>query len=48
MVIETGSNAGMVALNQSLSDLVKKGEISFEDALHYSLDQRGLTSLMER
>lgn len=48
MVIETGSNAGMVALNQSLSDLVKKGEISFEDALRYSLDQRGLTSLMER
>lgn len=48
MVIETSSNAGMIALNQSLSDLVKKGEVSFEDALRYSLDQRGLTSLMER
>ncbi len=36
LVIETSSSEGMVSLNQSLSTLIDKGEISLDDALMYS------------
>jgi twitching motility protein PilT len=37
IMIETGSSEGMTTLNQSLIDLVKRGEITMENALSYSL-----------
>ncbi|OHA12898.1 MAG: type IV pili twitching motility protein PilT [Candidatus Tagabacteria bacterium RIFCSPLOWO2_01_FULL_39_11] len=37
IVIETSSGEGMVSLNQSLIDLVSRGEITMENALNYSL-----------
>jgi twitching motility protein PilT len=41
-VIETSSKDGMVDLNRSLSDLVRAGEISVENAYLYSLNPKGL------
>ena len=46
LVIETSSEQGMVSLNQSLSDLVRKGEITMENALNYSLNPKGLEALI--
>ncbi len=42
VVIETSSEAGMVALNHSLIELVRAGEISIENAYQYSLNPKGL------
>lgn len=36
MIIETGLNEGMVTLNRSLSNLVKRGDISLENAQTFS------------
>ncbi len=36
LVIETSSSEGMTSLNQSLTNLVQKGEVSVSDALMYS------------
>ena len=47
MVIETGRESGMVSLNRSLSELVKKQEISFENALSYSLNPNELRMLIK-
>lgn len=47
MVIETGYEQGMVSLNRSLADLVRKGEIAVKDALAHSLNPRSLESLMD-
>ena len=41
-VIETSLEQGMVSLNRSLLDLVKKGEITIETAINYSLNPREL------
>jgi twitching motility protein PilT len=41
-VIETSLEQGMVSLNRSLLDLVKKGEIAIETAVNYSLNPREL------
>jgi len=46
VVIETGSEAGMVDLNHSLIDLVRAGEISIENAYQYSLNPKGLERLI--
>lgn len=37
-VIETGSEEGMVDMNRSLADLVRRGEITIEDAHQHSLN----------
>ena len=42
LVIETSSDAGMVSLNQSLLDLVRKGEITMDSAKLYSLNPKSL------
>jgi twitching motility protein PilT len=45
-VIETSAEIGMITLNRSLADLVKRGEISFENALNYSLNPIELRMLL--
>jgi twitching motility protein PilT len=45
LVIETGAEAGMISLNRSLANLVKVKEISFENAISYSLNPAELRSL---
>lgn len=42
VVIETGTESGMVSLNHSLIELVRAGEISIENAHQYSLNPKGL------
>ncbi|MEK7115727.1 MAG: PilT/PilU family type 4a pilus ATPase [Patescibacteria group bacterium] len=46
VVIETGSESGMVDMNRSLVDLVRRGEISIEDAYANSLNPKGLDRLI--
>lgn len=45
LVIETGFEEGMMSLNRSLTDLVRKGEISLDSAFTYSLNPDELHSL---
>ncbi|MCP6718320.1 MAG: type IV pilus twitching motility protein PilT [Patescibacteria group bacterium] len=45
MVVETGLERGMIALNRSLADLVKRKEVSLENALNYSLSPSELRML---
>jgi len=45
-VIETSLEEGMVSLNRSLADLVKRKEISLENALNYSLSPKELKILI--
>lgn len=47
LVIETSSDQGMVSLNRSLVDLVRRGEISLENALLYSLHPAELKGLLK-
>ena len=46
VVIETGSEAGMVDMNHCLMGLVKKGEITIENAYQYSLNPAGLERML--
>lgn len=46
VVIETGSESGMVDLNHSLLELVRQGEISIENAYQYSLNPKGLERMI--
>ncbi len=46
VVIETGSDQGMVDLNRSLADLVRRGEISSDTAYRYSMNPKGLDRLL--
>lgn len=46
VVIETGSESGMVDLNHSLMELVRAGEISIENAYQYSLNPKGLERMI--
>ena len=46
LVIETSSGEGMISLNRSLVDLVRRGEITFEHATLYSLNPSELQTLM--
>ena len=45
-VIETGLEQGMIDMNRSLADLVKKGEITVENAFAYAVNPKGLERLM--
>ncbi len=45
MVVDTGLERGMIALNRSLADLVKSKEVSLENALNYSLSPSELRML---
>ena len=45
-VIETSLEQGMISLNRSLSDLVRRREISIENALNYSLRPGELKTMM--
>ncbi|MCP3681057.1 MAG: hypothetical protein GY861_00065 [bacterium] len=38
MVIDTSSQEGMVSMNRSLADLIKRGEIAMEHALRFSIN----------
>jgi len=44
--IETGSDQGMISINRSLSDLVRAGEISVEDAYRYSPRSKNLERML--
>ena len=46
LVIETSAEAGMVSLNRALANLVKKKEVTLENALHYSLSPAELRILI--
>ncbi|MCX6703121.1 MAG: PilT/PilU family type 4a pilus ATPase [Candidatus Zambryskibacteria bacterium] len=45
-VIETGSELGMIDLNRTLSELVKAGEITVENAYMFSQNSKGLERLL--
>ncbi len=45
-VIETSLREGMISLNRSLSDLVRKKEITLEDSINYSFNPLELRSLL--
>ena len=45
-VIETGLEHGMIDMNRSLVDLVKKGEITVDNAFAYSFNPKGLERLI--
>lgn len=45
-VIETGLEHGMIDMNRSLADLVKKGEVTVENAFAYSTNPKGLERIM--
>lgn len=46
VVIETGSEYGMVDMNRSLLDLVRNGEITMENAYLYSMNPKALERLV--
>ncbi len=46
LVIETNTESGMISLNQSLAALVRKGEVSLENALAFSLNNRELEAIL--
>ena len=48
LVIETSAQEGMMTLNRSLAELVKKKVISLENAELYSLNPSELRILIER
>lgn len=48
LVIETNAQEGMITLNRSLTDLVKRREISLENAEMYSLNPSELRILLEK
>lgn len=45
-VIETSGDQGMIDLNRYLTDLVRAGEITIENAYQYSLNTKGLDHLL--
>ncbi len=46
LVIETSSDQNMISLNRSLAELIRKGEITLESALSYSLNSDELQALL--
>ena len=48
LVIETGSEEGMMPLNKSLAELVRGREISLENAEIYSLNPSDLRMLLQK
>ena len=47
VVIETGTESGMIDLNHSLMELIRAGEISIENAYQYSLNPKGLEGMVK-
>jgi twitching motility protein PilT len=47
LAIDTGSDFGMISLNRSLADLVRRGEISVEQAEFYSLNPAEFRTLIK-
>ncbi len=47
-IIQTGKNAGMVALDQSLADLVVEDVVMFEEAIERAHDRDGFRALVEK
>jgi len=47
-LIQTGRNAGMVSLDQSLADLVVEDVVALEEAFEKSLDKDGFKALVEK
>jgi twitching motility protein PilT len=45
MLIETGSDHGMISLNQSLLELIRSGDITLDEAQSYSSNPQGLVSM---
>lgn len=45
-LIETGSEGGMIDLNRSLAELVRKGEITVENAFQYSANPKTLERML--
>jgi twitching motility protein PilT len=48
LVIDTSADEGMISLNRSLADLVKRGEVSADVAANYSLNSGELKALLGR
>ena len=48
LVIETGGEAGMISFNRSLVELIRRGEITMENALAFSLNPKELRTLAGR
>ena len=46
--IKSGSNEGMIRMDDSLLELFKMGEISREDTLRYSIDQKTITEQLDK
>lgn len=46
LVIETSNDQGMVTLNRALTDLIRRGEISIENAMAYSANPGELKNLL--
>jgi len=46
VIIETGSEVGMIDLNRSLVELVRAGEISIDSAYQFSLNPKGLERMI--
>ncbi len=46
LLIETGSENGMIDMNQSLLDLVRKGEITVDDARHHAFNKKAFDALL--
>ena len=46
MIIETNMEEGMIDLNRSLADFVRRGEITIEDARAHSLNPKMLEQLV--
>lgn len=46
MIIETGSENGMIDMNHSLVELVRKGDISVDDARRFSLNPKAFDNLL--
>jgi twitching motility protein PilT len=46
VVIETGTESGMIDLNHSLIELVRAGEITIESAYQFSLNPKGLERMI--
>lgn len=46
LAIDTGSDSGMISLNRSLADLVRRGEITIEQSEFYSLNPSELRTLL--
>lgn len=47
VILETGTKDGMIDMNRSLADLVRRGEVTLEDALVYSSNPKGLSRMLQ-